>query len=96
MEVRGRVKNAEFRPSSSGSQFLGVVKMTKTGDQARCPQCRGTARVIWISQDEKTMAIKCTRYHSQISPPPTKFSSRAQSKTKKGMVFLVEMDAQTR
>ncbi|MCK4320424.1 hypothetical protein KAW11_02315 [Candidatus Bathyarchaeota archaeon] len=70
-----------------------MQKMIKTGDHARCPQCRGTARVVWISQDEKTMAIKCARYHSQISPPPTRFSSRAQSKTKKGMVFLVEMDA---
>jgi len=68
--------------------------MTKTDDQARCPQNHGTARVIWISQDEKTMAIKCARYHSQISPPPTRFSSCAQSKTKEGMVFLVEMDAQ--
>ncbi len=70
-----------------------MQKMIKTGDHARCPQCGGTARVVWISQDEKTEAIKCTRYHSQLSPPPTKFSSRAQSKTKKGMVFLVEMDA---
>ena len=70
-----------------------MQKMTKTGDHARCPQCRGTARVIWISQDEKTMTIKCARYHSQIGPPSTRFSSRARSKTKKGMVFLVEMDA---
>ena len=70
-----------------------MQKMTKIGDHAECPQCGGTARVVWISQDEKTEAIKCTGYHSQIGPPPTRFSSRAQSKTKKGMVFLVEMDA---
>jgi len=72
-----------------------MQKMTNIGDHAKCPQCGGTARVVWISQDEKTEAIKCTRYHSQIGPPPTRFSSRAQGKTKKGMVFLVEMDADT-
>ena len=67
-----------------------MQKMTEIGDRAECPQCGGTARVIWISQDEKTIAIKCAGYHSQIGPPPTKFSSRAQAKTKKGMVFLVK------
>ncbi|UCE28593.1 MAG: hypothetical protein JSV85_04740 [Candidatus Bathyarchaeota archaeon] len=64
--------------------------MTTIGDHVRCPQCGGTARVVWISQDGGTEAIKCARYHSQMSPPPTKFSSRAQAKTKKGMVFLVK------
>ena len=64
--------------------------MTKAGDHVRCPQCGGDARVVWISQDGETVAIKCARYHSQISPPPTRFSSHAQSKTKKGMVFLIK------
>ena len=73
-----------------------MQKMTKMGDHVRCPQCGGAAHVVWISQDEKTVAIRCNGYHSQIGPPSTRFSSRAQSKTKKGMVFLVEMNAQTR
>jgi hypothetical protein len=73
-----------------------MQKMTKTGDYIGCPQCGGTARVVWISQDGRTVAIRCNGYHSQIGPPSTMFSSRAQSKTKKGMVFLVEMDVQTR
>ena len=68
----------------------GNIKMTKAGDHVRCPQCGGDARVVWISQDGETVAIKCARYHSQISPPPTRFTSHAQSKTKKGMVFLIE------
>ena len=63
--------------------------MTHVGDHVKCPQCGGAARVVWISEDEETEAIRCTRYHSQISPPPTKFSTHAQSKTKKGMVFLI-------
>jgi len=40
--------------------------MTKAGDHVRCPQCGGDARVVWISQDGETVAIKCARYHSQI------------------------------
>ncbi len=36
-----------------------MQKMIKTGDHARCLQCGGTARVVWISQDEKTVAIRC-------------------------------------
>jgi len=47
-----------------------MQKMTKIGDPARCPQCGGTAHVVWISQDEKTMAIKCARYHSQLNALP--------------------------
>lgn len=69
--------------------------MTKVGDNVKCPQCGGSAHVIWISQDEKTVATKCNGYHSQIGAPSTRFSSHAQSKTKKGMVFLVEKNVQT-
>jgi len=36
-----------------------MQKMTKIGGHARCPQCRGAARIVWISQDEKTVAIRC-------------------------------------
>jgi len=68
-----------------------MSKMTKKGDYVRCPKCGGEGRVVWVSQDEKLAAIKCTRYHSQISPPPTKFSSHAQTKAKKGMVYLIEV-----
>ena len=63
--------------------------MTGLGDNIKCPKCGGAARVVWISEDEKTLAVRCTRYHSQMSPPPTKFGAHAQTKTKKGMVFLV-------
>ena len=68
-----------------------MSKMTKIGYYVRCPKCGGEGRVVWVSQDGKLAAIKCARHHSQISPSPTKFSSHAQSKTKKGMVFLVEV-----
>jgi len=65
--------------------------MTKIGDRVRCPKCGKESPVVWVSQDEKLAALKCTGYHSQISPPPTKFSKNIQTKTKKGMVFLIEV-----
>ncbi len=65
--------------------------MSKVGDRVKCPQCRREARVVWVSQDGKTVAIRCMGYHSQLSLPPTGFRKKVQSKTKKGMVFLVEV-----
>jgi len=68
-----------------------MSKMTKIGDYVRCPKCGGECRVVWVSQDGKLAAIKCARRHSQISPSLTKFGSHAQTATKKGVVFLVEV-----
>jgi len=64
--------------------------MNKIGDHIKCPECGGESRVVWVSQDGEIVAIKCTGYHSQIGPPPTKWNLNAQTKTKKGMVFITK------
>jgi len=64
--------------------------MAKIGDHVKCPECGGESRVVWVSQDGKIAAIKCTGYHRQISRPPTKWTS-AETKMKKGMVFLTNV-----
>jgi len=68
--------------------------MTNVGDHVRCPQCGGEASVVWVSQDGKTVAIRCMRYHSYGEKgSSTKVSSYYKTKTKpkkKGMVFLIE------
>jgi len=69
--------------------------MTNVGDHVRCPQCGGKACVVWVSQDGKTVAIRCMGYHSHGEKgPSTKVSSYYKTKTKKksvkGMVFLIE------
>ena len=69
--------------------------MTNVGDQFRCPRCGGKARVVWVSQDGKTVAIRCMGYHSHGEKGlSTKVSSyyKAEPKKKsvKGMVFLLE------
>ncbi len=65
--------------------------MSKIDDRVRCPKCGRESHIVWISQDGRIAGIKCTGYHTQISPPPTKFTKNVKTKTKKGMVFLIEM-----
>jgi len=62
--------------------------MPKIGDHVKCPKCGGESRVVWVSQDGKLTAIKCTSYHSQISRPPTKWTLNEETKMRKGIVFL--------
>lgn len=64
--------------------------MSKAGDRVKCPKCHREARVVWVSQDRKTVAIRCLGYHSQLSLPPTRLRKNTQTKTKKGMVFLIK------
>jgi len=69
--------------------------MTNAGDHAKCPHCGKEARVVWVSPDGKTMAIRCMGYHSHDeNGPPPKTTSRSipkpRKKIGKGMVFLIE------
>lgn len=69
--------------------------MTKKNEYVKCPRCGGQANVVWISQDGKTVAIKCMDYHSHGGEGPSaKISSYYKIKPKKkfgkGMVFLIE------
>jgi len=72
-----------------------MSKMTKIGDHVRCPECGGQARVVWVSQDGKTAAIKCMGYHSHMGPPAKtrgkNYYHKTKTETKKGMVFLIEV-----
>lgn len=69
--------------------------MTDVGDHVKCPQCGREARVVWVSQDEKTVAVRCMEYHSYAEKNPSlKATSRYRTEPKKkyvkGMVFLIE------
>ncbi|MGD8506513.1 MAG: hypothetical protein PVF15_07620 [Candidatus Bathyarchaeota archaeon] len=69
--------------------------MINVGDHAKCPQCGREARVVWVSQDEKTVAIRCMGYHSHVEKSPSsKVTSRYKTESKKkyvkGTIFLIE------
>ena len=61
-----------------------MSKMTNVGDHVRCPQCGGKARVVWVSQDGKTVAIRCTGYHSHDEKRP---STKVKSKLSSARIF---------
>jgi hypothetical protein len=72
-----------------------MSKMTNVGDHVRCPQCGGKARVVWVSQDGKTVAIGCMRSHGHDEKGPSTrassyYKTKPKKKTVKGMVFLIE------
>jgi hypothetical protein len=60
------------------------------GDQMKCPECETLGRVVWVSQDRKTMAVKCHASHREMSRPPSKYGARVvpSTKTRKNVVFL--------
>ncbi len=59
------------------------------GDQAQCPECETIGRVVWVSQDRKTMGVQCRRSHG-ANTTDSRFGATAVSstKTKKNVVFL--------
>lgn len=71
-----------------------MLKMARKGEYVKCPRCGEKARVVWVSQDGITAAIRCVGYHrhSEIGSS-TKGGSYYKPKSKpkkKGMVFLIE------
>ncbi|MFQ6080847.1 MAG: hypothetical protein ACE5OW_04160 [Candidatus Bathyarchaeia archaeon] len=68
-----------------------MSEMAGKGEDVKCPRCGGQARVVWVSQDGKTAAIRCRGYHSHDEiGPSTKGGSYYKPKPKKkGMVFLI-------
>ena len=69
--------------------------MTNVGDHVKCPRCRRDSRVVWVSQDEKTVAVRCMGIHSHDEniPPPkatSRYTPKPKKKYGKRMVFLIE------
>jgi len=64
--------------------------MVNVGDQRKCPECETIGSVVWISQDKKTMGVKCPRSHGETSRTASKFGASAvpSTKTRKNLVFL--------
>ena len=88
-EEENRKKNIRRQQKREGEQ--GIVNI---GDHAKCPQCGGTGRVVWISQDGKRAGIQCSASHSQISRGDSKFgpAARPQTSPQKNVVFLIETE----
>jgi hypothetical protein len=77
--------------SHNKSAMNKKIQLTvSVGDQMKCPECETLGRVVWISQDKKTMGVKCHASHREMSRPPSKYGARVvpSTKTRKNVVFL--------
>jgi hypothetical protein len=68
----------------------GIQFGVSVGDPSKCPECATMGRVIWISQDKKTMGVQCRASHREASRPESKKGVTVvrSNKTKKNVVFL--------
>ena len=64
--------------------------MVKVGDQRKCPECETIGCVVWVSQDKKTMGVRCRRSHREASRAESKYGATAvpSTKTRKNVVFI--------
>jgi hypothetical protein len=67
-----------------------VNQPVKIGDQRNCPECTSIGSVVWISQDKKTMGVRCHKSHREAERPSSKFGPTrvVSTKTRKNVVFL--------
>jgi hypothetical protein len=81
--------NPEFSRKKSAAN--GKIQLAvNVGDQMKCPECETLGRVVWVSQDKKTMGVKCHASHREMSRPQSKYGARVvpSTKTRKNVVFL--------
>ena len=64
--------------------------IVKVGDRRNCPECETLGFVVWISQDQKTMGVRCHRSHCEERRPEHKFGGKVvlSTKTRKNVVFM--------
>ncbi len=72
---------------------LGIPIIVNVGDPTKCPECETMGRVVWISQDKKTMGVQCHASHREASRPESKFGGKVahSTKNKKNVVFLTSV-----
>jgi DNA-directed RNA polymerase subunit RPC12/RpoP len=70
------------------NQVLAVV-----GDRVKCPECGTLARVVWISQDQKTMGVQCPASHRAMNKVWSNHGETLvpSSKARKNVVFLTSI-----
>jgi hypothetical protein len=86
--VQKEEKTEYYRKKQTETQ--GSQLSVNIGDPVKCPECKTMARVIWVSQDKKTMGVQCHASHREADKPGSKFKSTVHStKTRRNVVFLL-------
>jgi len=89
----GALAQKEISQESSSSDQIAkrvIQTIVKLGDQKSCPECKTLGRVVWISQDKKTMGVQCNKSHREASRPASRYGATIvlSTKTRKNIVFL--------
>jgi hypothetical protein len=68
----------------------GIQLAVTVGDQMKCPECETMGRVVWLSQDKKTMGVQCPASHGESKKPKSHYGATQvlSTKTRKNVVFL--------
>lgn len=78
-------------PSIKEQVAKPVQIMTKVGDHIKCPECEATGRVVWVSQDKKTMGVQCPASHRGMDKVWSKYEGTIfvpSPIARKNVVFL--------
>ena len=69
----------------------GVKFSVSVGDSRKCPECRSRlARVVWVSENHKTMGVKCPANHHAARTVGFKYTPTMvpSIKARENLVFL--------
>ena len=85
-----RKENKQENPRKQQEAKRGIHFLVSIGDLLKCPECETMGRVVWVSQDKKTMGVKCPASHREAVRPESKFggSKVPSTKNRKNVVFL--------
>ncbi len=64
--------------------------MVKVGESRKCPECESVGSVVYVSQDNKTMGVQCSRSHREPRRPESKYGAKVirSTRTRKNIVFM--------
>jgi hypothetical protein len=90
LHVEKENREKDFRKHQEEGGNKNIINV---GDQANCPECKRTGRVVWVSKDGKTAGIQCPASHRMTNRPVSRFGTleRPQSKASRNMVFMMEI-----
>ncbi len=81
--------DVSLRKEAARRRLQSVVTVFNVGDHTKCPECAAMGRVVYVSQDKKTMGVQCPASH-RGSKSESKYGATAVTltKTRKNVVFL--------
>ena len=66
-----------------------LVNVVNVGDHTKCPECTATGRVVWVSEDKKTMGVRCPASHrGHIHDSKYGATAVTVTKARRNVVFL--------